>query len=161
MAEEQAVSTTDFPPPGWIFDDQRGWCPPPDGEPQTYEERETKMTENKHFSSVDNAHKDGERIALRTRLVFAMVDRWGMVAGILDGEDSAGRSRLRLATPSELVDRAYDIADLMIARGETDGDFGDKPTPEDFGAFRAQAARAEREEAARLNEERGKVEYTY
>jgi len=42
----------------------------------------------------------------------ALVERWGMIASIADGEDSAGRSRLRLATPEELVERALAIAEL-------------------------------------------------
>ncbi len=46
------------------------------------------------------------------RAVFAMqvIERWGMVAAIEDGEDSAGRQKLRLATISELVERAVQVS---------------------------------------------------
>lgn len=44
------------------------------------------------------------------KLAFALIERWGMVAGLPDGEDSAGRSKLRLSTPDELVERAFACA---------------------------------------------------
>lgn len=43
-----------------------------------------------------------------------MVNRWGMVAAEPAGEDSAGRAKLRLATPAELVDRAVRVAELLF-----------------------------------------------
>lgn len=36
-----------------------------------------------------------------------------MIAAQSDGEDSAGRSKLRLQTPQELVERACNVAGLM------------------------------------------------
>lgn len=43
---------------------------------------------------------------------FAMqlIERWGLVAAMPDGEDSSGRAKLRLPTTDELVNRAFDIA---------------------------------------------------
>ena len=35
-----------------------------------------------------------------------MLQRWGMVAAVDDGEDKAGRAKIRLATPDELVELA-------------------------------------------------------
>ena len=46
--------------------------------------------------------------------MMALIERWGMVAAMSDGEDSAGRQRLRLATPEELVSRAADITNLAF-----------------------------------------------
>ena len=39
--------------------------------------------------------------------------RWGMVAGVPDGEDSSGRQKLRLATPDELIDRAVTTVEKL------------------------------------------------
>ena len=41
------------------------------------------------------------------------VERWGMVTGMPDGEDSAGRHQLRLATPDEVVERALEISQKL------------------------------------------------
>lgn len=38
-----------------------------------------------------------------------LIERWGMVAAIPDGEDSTGRQKLRLLTPSELIERSFEI----------------------------------------------------
>ena len=52
----------------------------------------------------------------RASIAGEFVTKWGMVLGVPDGEDSAGRSRLRLATPTEVVDRAVETADLLMTR---------------------------------------------
>ena len=65
----------------------------------------------------------GERWQEDTRAGWAVefACRWGMVAGIDSGEDSAGRSRTRLATVEEVVNRAVDMAgllhDTLVSRG--------------------------------------------
>ena len=50
-----------------------------------------------------------------------LIDKWGLVAAMPDGEDSAGRSRLRLPTPTELTDRAFAIAEALFAKAEATG----------------------------------------
>jgi len=52
----------------------------------------------------------------RGRYALSCIERWGMVAGVPDGEDTSGRSKLRLATPDELVDRAAAITAKMFTR---------------------------------------------
>jgi hypothetical protein len=54
-------------------------------------------------------------------LAASMVERWGMVAAVDNGEDSAGRAQLRLAEPEELVERALDCAQLLFAGAERRG----------------------------------------
>ena len=49
----------------------------------------------------------------RGGMAYKLIERWGMVAAIPDGEDSAGRSRLRLLTPEEMVDRAFKATELF------------------------------------------------
>ncbi len=40
------------------------------------------------------------------RLAVNLLEKWGMVAAEPDGEDSAGRAKLRLSNPQELAARA-------------------------------------------------------
>lgn len=53
---------------------------------------------------------------IEIRLATALVEKWGMVLGMEDGEDSSGRHKLRLATPGEVVDRAVATTKVLIAR---------------------------------------------
>ena len=50
----------------------------------------------------------------KARLAGLLVERWGLVAAIVDGEDSAGRAKLRLSTPEELVLRACEVAERLV-----------------------------------------------
>lgn len=49
------------------------------------------------------------------RMATTMVEKWGMVTAESDGEDTSGRAKLRLSTPDELVTRAVDTAEKLIA----------------------------------------------
>jgi len=57
-----------------------------------------------------------EHPEIEAKIAFSLVERWGLVAGVPDGEDSAGRQKLRLATNQELVDRACNVAALLVNR---------------------------------------------
>lgn len=54
-------------------------------------------------------------------LASVLVEKWALVAAAPDGEDSAGRAKMRLLTPDELVERSVLIAErffeTMRARG--------------------------------------------
>lgn len=54
-------------------------------------------------------------------MAFDMVLKWGMVAGMPDGEDSSGRSKVRLAEPAELVDRAFLCAEAAVEMAKDRG----------------------------------------
>jgi len=58
---------------------------------------------------------DREAPSFEGRLVLSLLEKWGMVAGEIDGEDSAGRSKLRLPTPQELAARACNVAAETVA----------------------------------------------
>jgi len=45
------------------------------------------------------------------KLAVDLIERFGSVACVEDGEDSSGRSKSRLQTPDELVDRCIAIAE--------------------------------------------------
>lgn len=51
---------------------------------------------------------------MKATLAMALVERWGLIAGTPDGEDAAGRAKIRPYTPDELVARAVDTADKTI-----------------------------------------------
>jgi hypothetical protein len=58
-----------------------------------------------------------------------LVTRWGIIAARPDGEDSAGRAKLALLAPAEIVQRACDTAELLIAEFEKRGWFVELPEP--------------------------------
>ena len=84
------------------------------------------------------------------QLASVFLEKWGLVAGIPDGEDSAGRQRLRLPTASEVVTRAYEIAEEHFRQAEARGHFIELP---DLNAINADWD-AEREEEAQAKKRR-------
>lgn len=57
---------------------------------------------------------DDEIIQPEACLAFDLIQKWGLVAGVPDGEDSSGRTKPRLQTPEELVERAFAAAKLAF-----------------------------------------------
>ena len=55
------------------------------------------------------------------QMASTLVEKWGLVAGMPDGENSDGSQRFRLMTPDEIVARACETAQAayaeFIARG--------------------------------------------
>jgi hypothetical protein len=49
------------------------------------------------------------------RFAIELMIRMALASATPDGEDSAGRQKLRLATPNEIVERACDIASAAFA----------------------------------------------
>ena len=56
-----------------------------------------------------------ELFDLEANLAAALIERWGLVAAKPDGEDSAGRAKLRKSAPQELVTEACETAALALA----------------------------------------------
>ena len=63
------------------------------------------------------------------RLATDMAARFALVAALPDGEDSAGRQKLRMATPDELASRACGIAHSLWVEFENRGWLFDIPLP--------------------------------
>jgi hypothetical protein len=57
----------------------------------------------------------------KARMAAILVEKWGMVAVDVDGEDSSGRSKARILTPDEVVSRACTTADLAYREFERRG----------------------------------------
>ena len=84
------------------------------------------MLESKAVKPYSNEDKkilvhENERPEAEAQMAFAFIERWGLAMGAPDGEDSAGRQRLKLMPPEELVDRAFTIAHLAIDRARSTG----------------------------------------
>lgn len=71
---------------------------------------------------------------LRARTAIDMATRWGMVAGRQSGEDSAGRGKIDIMSPAEVVDRAVTTADLLITEFENRGWIETMPSAEELYA---------------------------
>lgn len=63
-------------------------------------------------------------------LAVRMIERWGVVVAEPDGEDSAGRQKLRMLSEIEVVQRACNMADLAIIEFESRGWVLALPTPD-------------------------------
>jgi len=64
---------------------------------------------------------DTEHLEIEAKLAASMCERWGMVAAEADGEDTAGRQKLKLSTPAGLVERAFAVSKLFMDRARKDG----------------------------------------
>lgn len=51
-----------------------------------------------------------EMPSFEAELAFILLEKWGPVCAMPDGEDSAGRAKVRGMTPAETVQHAFDIA---------------------------------------------------
>jgi hypothetical protein len=84
--------------------------------------RRDRFSNRSELFSIACSHPEG-----RARMASALIEKWGMVAAAHDGEDSAGRTRLRLMTPPEVVNRACDTAEYAYAVFEKRGWLHDVP----------------------------------
>lgn len=75
---------------------------------------EQKIELERHSNEAKTNINDNDVFSSKAKIVVEMINRWGMVTGIPDGEDSAGRAKLKLMPPEILVSRAFVIADLMF-----------------------------------------------
>jgi len=65
----------------------------------------------------------------RAECAIEMLIKWGMVAEVPDGEDSAGRFKLKLMPVDELVQRACETADKAFREFEKRGWTLEIPSP--------------------------------
>lgn len=72
-------------------------------------------------NALPNAMACNHTISMEARIVLSIIERWAAVAGEPDGEDTAGRSKLRLQEPAEVVDRACEVAKAAVDAFEARG----------------------------------------
>ena len=70
----------------------------------------------------------GEHPQYEARLASALIERWGMIMAVPDGEDSAGRQKLTLMPVGALVKRACDSAQQAITAFRARGWMLELPT---------------------------------
>jgi hypothetical protein len=77
------------------------------------------------------------RNSYSNRATFALkcVERWAMVAAEADGEDSAGRAKLRRMTPGELTQQACDTSAALFDEFEKRGWVIEYPSHEKIEDF--------------------------
>lgn len=64
---------------------------------------------------------DTQSVDVRAKMAAAFVERWALVAGEPDGEDSAGRQKLRTMTAEELAGKACKVVDALFSEFESRG----------------------------------------
>ena len=92
-----------------------------------------------------------QALAEEARFALACIERWAMVAGELDGEDSAGRSKLRRMTPDELVRHACDSTQIAFSEFETRGWVRSLPNYEEVKQLAEERAQQEADEREKTN----------
>ncbi len=74
-----------------------------------------------YFGFELEAARDGVNKSLRFQLMVDLLRSHPLIAAEEDGEDGAGRQKIRLQKPGEIVNRAAEIADLAVTVAEGNG----------------------------------------
>ena len=61
---------------------------------------------------------------LALSLASEIASKFGLIAGIPDGYDKAGRQKLRMLTPKEIAERSCEIAAYMLSEFDKHGWLG-------------------------------------
>ena len=80
--------------------------------------------------------QEAEAAEMEARIACSLVEKWGLVSGVPDGEDTSGRQRIRLMSPEEVVDRAIVTSDLLVKAFRERGWMHKLPTFAESDAFR-------------------------
>lgn len=70
---------------------------------------------------LNTEYEHGFKSDLKFRLVITFLEKWGMVAGHSEREDSAGRAVTDLVPVDQTVERAFIMADLVVTEAERRG----------------------------------------
>lgn len=72
------------------------------------------VSESDNFRKPRPMVHELETMTRKARLATVLLEKWGPVAGADDGEDSAGRAKIRRLSAEEIVEHACEIADRAI-----------------------------------------------
>lgn len=89
---------------------------------------ETKLIDRYGNSFPEVKIHDREWPTFHARLATSLIERWGLVMAVPDGEDSTGRQRGALMPVVDVVARACDTADQAIAEFRSRGWLIDLPS---------------------------------
>ena len=104
------------------------------------------MIESRVIKKYNEPHcliNENEHPELEAKMAISFIEKWGMISGMDDGEDSSGRQKIRMATPEEVVERAFQIAKLTMDKARKDRLIHNAPTFGELGIV--ELPRAERQ----------------
>lgn len=78
--------------------------------------------DEKYFPVSTLRDDRGFILGARASIALRILDHFAIIAATDGGEDSAGRHRLKLHEPEQLVARAFEIANLFIEQAEQQGE---------------------------------------
>ena len=102
--------------------------------------------------------RSAEVLGAEADLAVRLLEHWGLVASESDGEDSAGRHRIRRASPEEVVARALDTATLLYSEARKRGLLVSVPEVPTHAEWKAAQRAEEEREAAEIRERRKAAE---
>lgn len=82
------------------------------------------METKTYFANVEMSTTDvqnGFTVDFRGGLALELIEHWGMVAGVNNGEDTCGRARLDVMPVEEVVERAFAMAEQAYQALEARG----------------------------------------
>lgn len=101
-----------------------------------FDTKETMLSRVSKYSNSEPlyefTHHQKQVMTIRAKIATEMATKWGMVASKYAGEDSAGRAKLAVLTPSEVVERSVETADLLVTAFEKAGWFDVMPSIEEL-----------------------------
>ena len=80
---------------------------------------EFRIKKNRFSIETETPHlymHDTEMLTQKAKITLSMLERWGMVAGYPDGEDSVGRAKLGLQPIESLVERAINTVETAFQK---------------------------------------------
>jgi hypothetical protein len=105
---------------------------------------EVRIHMNEYGDRPEVQVNERERFAEEAKLAIVFIEKWGLILGEDNGEDSAGRQRVRSSTPEEVVERAFAMARLAMQTARDRGLTYALPTFAETDAVQA-AHKAEKE----------------
>lgn len=73
------------------------------------------------YKEADQVIHKAEVLGPEAAFAMELCGRWALVAAMPDGEDTAGRQKLRLPTPEELTARTMEIAKSLFGAMRAEG----------------------------------------
>lgn len=70
---------------------------------------------------LNNSMNHGIAVEFRAEIALGLIRHFGAIAAKFEGEDSAGRNKMILLSPSDLVERCFSISEIFIAEAERRG----------------------------------------
>ncbi len=79
----------------------------------------------KLFNVYDERLMNRYSQSVEAELICRFLEQWGMVQGKSGAEDSSGRAKIELMPVADVVDRAFEMASLAVARLQSEGHLRD------------------------------------